>query len=177
MKHGGIDPYKPRGGRLSVGAIAGIIICFFAFPPVYNALILRTSGDLSAVKTLVSKRKEWFPEFAYIYDIEAEVNVSGSRGSRGIINWKSSETGGFYTFKVIGFRSYVKNRFTDKDTVYVRVSYFKNGGHVELGAYEKRFWFSSDNNDWPNKALVPTPASVTPAADAPVAPDAGAAHL
>jgi len=29
----------------------------------------------------------------------------------------------------------------------------------------------------PNKALVPTPASVTPAADAPVAPDAGAAHL
>jgi len=29
----------------------------------------------------------------------------------------------------------------------------------------------------PNQALVPTPASVTPAADAPVAPDAGAAHL
>jgi hypothetical protein len=29
----------------------------------------------------------------------------------------------------------------------------------------------------PNKALVPTPASVTPAASAPVAPDAGAAHL
>src|ERR1035437_10087583 len=29
----------------------------------------------------------------------------------------------------------------------------------------------------PNKALVPTPASVTPAAGAPVAPDAGAAHL
>jgi len=28
-----------------------------------------------------------------------------------------------------------------------------------------------------NKALVPTPASVTPAAGAPVAPDAGAAHL
>jgi hypothetical protein len=28
-----------------------------------------------------------------------------------------------------------------------------------------------------NQALVPTPASVTPAADAPVAPDAGAAHL
>jgi len=30
---------------------------------------------------------------------------------------------------------------------------------------------------WANQALVPTPASVTPAADAPVAPDAGAAHL
>jgi hypothetical protein len=29
----------------------------------------------------------------------------------------------------------------------------------------------------PNQALVPTPASVTPAANAPVAPDAGAAHL
>ena len=29
----------------------------------------------------------------------------------------------------------------------------------------------------PNQALVPTPASVTPAAGAPVAPDAGAAHL
>ena len=29
----------------------------------------------------------------------------------------------------------------------------------------------------PNQALVPTPASVTPAADAPVAPDTGAAHL
>jgi hypothetical protein len=28
-----------------------------------------------------------------------------------------------------------------------------------------------------NQALVPTPASVTPAAGAPVAPDAGAAHL
>jgi len=28
-----------------------------------------------------------------------------------------------------------------------------------------------------NQALVPTPASVTPTADAPVAPDAGAAHL
>jgi hypothetical protein len=28
-----------------------------------------------------------------------------------------------------------------------------------------------------NQALVPTPASVTPAANAPVAPDAGAAHL
>jgi len=30
---------------------------------------------------------------------------------------------------------------------------------------------------WANQSLVPTPASVTPAADAPVAPDAGAAHL
>jgi hypothetical protein len=29
----------------------------------------------------------------------------------------------------------------------------------------------------PNKALVPTPVSVTPAAGAPVAPDTGAAHL
>jgi len=29
----------------------------------------------------------------------------------------------------------------------------------------------------PNQALVPTPASVTPAANAPVAPAAGAAHL
>jgi hypothetical protein len=29
----------------------------------------------------------------------------------------------------------------------------------------------------PNQALVPTPTSVMPAADAPVAPDAGAAHL
>ena len=29
----------------------------------------------------------------------------------------------------------------------------------------------------PNQALVPTPMSVTPAADAPVAPDTGAAHL
>jgi hypothetical protein len=29
----------------------------------------------------------------------------------------------------------------------------------------------------PNQALVPTPASGTPAAGAPVAPDAGAAHL
>jgi hypothetical protein len=36
-------------------------------------------------------------------------------------------------------------------------------------------WTSPEKK--PNKALVPTPASVTPAADAPVAPDAGAAHL
>jgi len=33
------------------------------------------------------------------------------------------------------------------------------------------------NKKPPNQALVPTPASVAPAADAPVAPDAGAAHL
>jgi hypothetical protein len=41
-------------------------------------------------------------------------------------------------------------------------------------------WILMENRDLktePNKALVPTPASVTPAADAPVAPDAGAAHL
>jgi hypothetical protein len=35
----------------------------------------------------------------------------------------------------------------------------------------------TDREPSPNKALVPTPASVTPAAGAPVAPDAGAAHL
>jgi hypothetical protein len=32
-------------------------------------------------------------------------------------------------------------------------------------------------NGWPNQALAPTPAAVTPAADAPVAPVAGAARL
>jgi hypothetical protein len=41
--------------------------------------------------------------------------------------------------------------------------------------------FSAELNavfqEQPNQALVPTPASVTPAADAPVAPAAGAAHL
>jgi len=37
--------------------------------------------------------------------------------------------------------------------------------------------FPEIETEKPNKALVPTPASVTPAADAPVAPDAGAAHL
>ena len=44
-------------------------------------------------------------------------------------------------------------------------------GHIGL------FFARGLDNVEPNQALVPTPASVTPAADAPVAPDAGAAHL
>ena len=36
---------------------------------------------------------------------------------------------------------------------------------------------SKDRKKAANQTLVPTPASVTPAADAPVTPDAGAAHL
>jgi len=35
----------------------------------------------------------------------------------------------------------------------------------------------TENQNTPNKALVPTPVSVTTAAGAPVAPDTGAAHL
>ena len=42
---------------------------------------------------------------------------------------------------------------------------------IVLLAFRKR------NDNGPNQALMPTPASVTPAAGAPVAPDAGAAHL
>ncbi len=41
------------------------------------------------------------------------------------------------------------------------------------------FWwnrtFDSDERSWPNKVPLPTPASSTPAADAPVAPPSGAA--
>jgi hypothetical protein len=42
---------------------------------------------------------------------------------------------------------------------------------------EWSMWFSRPEKKRANQALVPTPASVTPAAGAPVAPDAGAAHL
>jgi hypothetical protein len=43
------------------------------------------------------------------------------------------------------------------------------------------YWWSMYNlstvKKWPNQASVPTTTAVTPAADAPVAPAAAAAHL
>jgi len=47
----------------------------------------------------------------------------------------------------------------------------------DIGGKFMAFYLDEIRKDPPNQALVPTPASVTPAADAPVAPDAGAAHL
>ena len=48
----------------------------------------------------------------------------------------------------------------------------------ELGRLEAHFKeLKKQKPEAANQALVPTPASVTPAAGAPVAPDAGAAHL
>jgi hypothetical protein len=52
----------------------------------------------------------------------------------------------------------------------------RENGRMTVRTRNGKIWIFSDEFK-PNQALVPTPASVTPAADAPVAPDAGAAHL
>jgi hypothetical protein len=49
----------------------------------------------------------------------------------------------------------------------------ESGGDGRISGTQKE----NDKTKEPNKALVPTATSVTPAADAPVAPAAAAAHL
>jgi hypothetical protein len=58
----------------------------------------------------------------------------------------------------------------------VLVVYLDRTERLVNSTYEE-YMLIGDLENTANQALVPTPASVTPAADAPVAPDAGAAHL
>ena len=174
MKHATND--QPDGARrkLSGGALAAICIGFFLLLWIPNSILLKTSGDLPEVQKLVSAHKEWFPDFVYIYGITPEENVSGTHGRRGIVNWRSDKSDGFYTFSVAGYHAYKDGRFVELDHMYVRVSYIKNSGYVtKLGLMEKRsFLFSEYDNDWPNKTSVPTAVAITTAADAPVVPTA-----